>query len=166
MSIFKNFFVVLSCLLVFVIFGFTSTSLANQSSQGKYMFTVITNKATIKPIDGKTYRVAFHDVTKITFFSYYPDKLAGEIDAKKFIKDVWNDNSKINVAILSGNAGNKKLYAFEAVNPKYDVTTRDFIIDVIPFGDKEAMVFKAKKEQKLHNVTLSINGLIDKKKLE
>ena len=166
----KYLVVVFVCLLSFIFSGVASaaakdnqapqTITKNTSGQISFFFTVDAKTATFKPVNNKTDQAIFHNVKNVTFVSYHPQLIAGEMEVERFAKEVWTGNSKVNIAISGANSPTrgKCTHLFEAFNPKYDAATKDFTVDVIGFGNKALPVFKAPKETESYNVTLLVSG--------
>ncbi len=163
--------VVSVCLLSLTLSGLTvaavksdkaqSTAKSMMEEKNMFSFSASADKATIKPIDNKTDQITFHNVQSITFISHHPEVTAGSMRMEKFVKEIWSDDAKVNIAISGIGAWGaaNAIYAFEASNPRYDVATKDFTLDIVGFGNKTKSGFKAQQETELKNVSFWINGL-------
>lgn len=163
--------VVSVCLLSLVLSGITVAAMESSKTpltaksmterKDSFSFSADAAKATIKPIDKKTDQITFHNMKSITFISHHPEVTAGTMSMEKFVEEVWNDGAKVNIAIAGVSAwgAENKIHAFEASNPRYDVATKDFTLDIVGFGNKTKSGFKAQQETELTNVAFWINGL-------
>lgn len=171
MKTYKKISCVSVCLLSLTLSGLTVAAVKSDKAQvtaksmteekAVFSFSASADKATIKPLDKKTDQITFHNMQSITFISHHPEVTAGTMSMEKFVKEIWNDNSKVNIAIagVASCGPAKKIHVFEASNPRYDVATKDFALDIVGFCNKTKAGFKADGEIELNDVSLWIGGL-------
>jgi len=164
--LFAAFFLVLSFVLIDISFAALNVNdkKAAIDAKGKtteLFFVAAVDNATIKPVGGSNYQIYFHKIRDITYISFAPEKIAGNMSPAKFTNEIWTDKSKLNASIIAAfSVGEKKkTYVFEISNPRYNVTNGDFVVDAVSFGGKKLPAFKSAQEVKISDIALWIDDL-------
>jgi len=167
--VFSTFFLVLSFVLVDISFASLSSHDNKLGANGKgkgtgLFFVAAVDNATIKPIGGSNYQIYFHKIRDITYVSFSPEKIAGNMTPGKFTHEIWTDKSKLNASIIAAfSVGEKKkTYVFQLNNPRYNAANGDFIVDAESFGGKKLAAFKSTQDIKISSLRLSsVDGYKD-----
>jgi len=164
-SVFQKYLIVFSVCLVSFLFSnfiFAAAEISQTSAKnaaiskehGQFFFAASANEATIKPVSDKLDQIVFHNMRDVAFLSYQPKLAVGNIKIEIFAEKAWAGNSEVNMAVSASNTRKSCscIHFFRTSHPRYNATTKDLVVDVIPVGNKDVPTFKAKKEITMHNV--------------
>ena len=169
-TLFKKVLVgVFFCTLSFVLIDISFASLEvkdealainGKEKTTEFFFVAAVDNATIKPA-GKGYKIYFHKLRDITYVSFAPEKFAGNMSPSKFVNEIWTDKSKLNASIIAAfSVGEKKkTYVFQIDKPRYNKANGDFVVEAVSFGGNGLPALDAKKEVKINDIALWVDGL-------
>jgi len=164
--VFATFFLVLSFVLVDISFASLTPHDGKLTANGKgksteLFFVAAVDNATIKPVGGSNYQIYFHKIRDITYVSFSPEKIAGNMTPGKFTHEIWNDKSKLNASIIAAFSigEKKKTYVFQLDNPRYNAASGDFVVDAVSFGGKKLPAFNSQQEVKISDIALWIDDV-------
>jgi len=147
--------------LSFAALDVTNSHVAGMKGKKTEVFFVAgVDNATIKPVGGY-YEIYFHKIRDITYISFSPEKLAGNMTPSKFVNEIWTDKSKLNASIMAAFSlgEKKKTYVFQLANPRYNAANGDFVVDAVSFGGKSLAAFKTQQEVRISDIALWIDDL-------